>query len=233
VSRFGATFVLVHGAWHGAWCWERLVPELEARGHRSVATDLPIEDPDAGLTRYAELVADGLADVDDVILVGHSLAGSTIPLVARHRQVSHLVFLCSLVPRPGESVADRYTTDTVYVAGFVGNMVLREDGASFWPDPAAAIRCFYHDCTPADAAWAASRLRPQSAMPRLEPWPADALPDVERTSILCRDERVIDPSWSRRMSRELLGVEALELDGGHSPFLSRPHELADLLVRIA
>ena len=60
------------------------------------------------------------------------------------------------------------------------------------------VRCFYHDCTAADAAWAVSRLRPQSAAPRLEPWPADALPDVERTSILCRDERVIDPSWSRQ-----------------------------------
>ncbi len=168
-----------------------------------------------------------------MVLVGHSFAGATIPLVARHRPLRHLVFLCALVPRPGESVADRAATDSVYVPGFVGNTATREDGASFWPDPAAAIRCFYHDCTAADAAWAVSRLRPQSAAPRREPWPADALPDVERTSILCRDERVIDPSWSRRMSRELLGVEAVELDGGHSPFLSRPAELADVLARIA
>ena len=48
-----ATFGLVHGSWHGAWCWERLVPELEARGHRAVAVDLPAEDPAAGLTRHA------------------------------------------------------------------------------------------------------------------------------------------------------------------------------------
>jgi hypothetical protein len=228
------TFALVHGSWHGAWCWERLVPELEALGHRSVAIDLPVEDPDAGLTRHAELVAESLADMDDdVVLVGHSLAGSTIPLVARHREVSHLVFLCSLIPRPGESVTDRCAAESVYVPGFVGNTALRDDGASFWPDPAAAIRCFYDDCAAEDAAWAVSRLRPQSAAPRLEPWPEDALPNLERTSILCRDERVIDPSWSRRMSREQLGVAALELDGGHSPFLSRPRELADLLVRVA
>ena len=76
-------------------------------------------------------------------------------------------------------------------------------------------------------------LRPQSAAPRLDPWPVDALPDVERTSILCRDERVIAPAWSRTMSRDLLGVEPIELDGGHSPFLSRPAELADILVRLA
>ena len=78
-----------------------------------------------------------------------------------------------------------------------------------------------------------SMLRPQSAAPRLDPWPVDALPDVERTSILCRDERVIAPAWSRTMSRDLLGVEPIELDGGHSPFLSRPAELAEVLVRLA
>jgi pimeloyl-ACP methyl ester carboxylesterase len=228
------TFALVHGSWHGAWCWERLERELDARGRRSVTVDLPAEDPDAGLSRCAEVVAESLRGVDDdVILVGHSMAGSTIPLVARHRPLRHLVFLASLVPEPGGSVTDRYTKENVYVPGFVGNTLVRDDGASYWPDPEAAVRCFYNDCTAADAAWAVSRLRPQSAAPRLEPWPDDAIPDVERTSILCRDERVIAPAWSRTMSRELLGVEAVELDGGHSPFLSRPAELADVLVRLA
>ena len=155
-----AVFALVHGSWHGAWCWERLEPELDARGHGAVAIELPIEDPVAGLTRYAELVAEALRGVDDdVILVGHSFAGSTIPLVAHHRPLRHLVFLCALVPEPGGSVTDRYTTDEVYVPGFVGNTRVRDDGASYWPDPEAAVRCFYHDCTSADAAWAASRLR--------------------------------------------------------------------------
>jgi pimeloyl-ACP methyl ester carboxylesterase len=229
-----ATFGLVHGSWHGAWCWERLVPELDARGHRSVAVDLPIEDPAAGLTRYAEIVADALSEADDdVILVGHSFAGSTIPLVTRQRPVAQLVFLCSLVPRPGESVTDRYTTERVYVPGFVGNTATRDDRASYWPDPGAAIRCFYHDCIAADAEWAVARMRAQSPTPRLEPWPLDALPDVPRASILCRGDRVIDPAWSRTMSRELLGVEPIELEGGHSPFLSRPAELAALLARLA
>jgi pimeloyl-ACP methyl ester carboxylesterase len=228
-----ATFGLVHGSWHGSWCWTKLVRELEARGHRTIAADLPLEDPDAGLTRYAEVVADALTDADDdVVLVGHSSSGATIPLVARHRPLRRLVFLCSLVPRPGESVTERTSTDAVFVPGFVGNTATREDGASYWPDPRAATACFYHDCAPADAAWAVSRLRAQSAAPRLEPWPLDALPDVPRTSILCRDERCIAPAWSRSMSRDLLGVEPVELDGGHSPFLSRPAELADVLVSL-
>jgi pimeloyl-ACP methyl ester carboxylesterase len=116
-----ATFGLVHGSWHGDWCWVRLERELDARGRRSVAVDLPIEDPDAGLSRHAELVADSLLGVDgDVILVGHSMSGSIIPLVARHRPLRHLVFLCALVPEPGGSVTDRYTKENVYVPGFVG-----------------------------------------------------------------------------------------------------------------
>jgi hypothetical protein len=213
-----ATFALVHGSWHGAWCWERLEPELGARGHRAISVDLPIKDPDAGLSRHAELVAEALLGVDDdVTLVGHSLAGSMIPLVARHRPLRHLVFLAALVPEPGRSVTDRYTTEDVYVPGFVGNTLLRDDGASYWPDPEAAVRCFYHDCTARDAAWAVSRLRPQSAAPRLEPWPLDALPDVDRTSIVCRDERVIAPAWSRPMWRDRRGVGPLARDGGDTP----------------
>lgn len=226
------TFALVHGAWHGAWCWEKLVPELEARGHRTIAVDLPAKDPGAGLTAYAELTAEALGDTDDVVLVGHSLGAATIPLVAWQRPVRHLVFLCALVPEPGKSVTDRYTEEDVFVPGFAGNTATLDDGASYWPDPVAATRCLYHDCTEADAGLAVARMRAQAAAPRVEPWPGRGIPDVERTSILCRDERCLRPDWSRRVARAQLDVEAVELDGGHSPFLSRPAELADVLARI-
>jgi pimeloyl-ACP methyl ester carboxylesterase len=227
------TFVLVHGAWHGPWCWERLVPELEARGERALTVDLPTEDPDAGLAVYARLIAETGRTDDDVVLVGHSLGGAAIPLTARLRPVARLVFLCALLPAPGRSATDRYTSESVFDDRFRGHTVTREDGASYWPSPEAAIDCLFHDCKPADAAWAASLLRPQSAAPRLEPWPLDPLPDVPRTSIVCADDRSIRPEWSRTTARELLGTEPVELDGGHSPFLSRPGALADLLVGLA
>ena len=137
------------------------------------------------------------------------------------------------MPQPGKSVTDRYSEEDVFVPGFAGNTVAREDGASYGPDPDAATRCLFHDCTDDEAAWAVSRLRAQAAAPRTEPWPADGIPDVERTSVLCRDERCIRPEWSRRVSHAQLGVRPLELDGGHSPFLSRPAELTDLLVGLA
>jgi len=90
------TFGLVHGAWHGGWCWQYLIPELEARGHRAVAMDLPTDDPQAGAERYAAIVVRALDSFDeDVVLVGHSLAGLTIPVVASLRPVRHLVYLCA------------------------------------------------------------------------------------------------------------------------------------------
>lgn len=75
----GTTFGLVHGAWHGAWCWDRLTSELEARGHRAVAVELPASDPRAGLTSYAEVIAESLGDAGDVVLVGHSLGSDLDP----------------------------------------------------------------------------------------------------------------------------------------------------------
>ena len=146
-----------------------------------------------------------------------------IPLVARHRPLRHLVFLCTLVPEPGRSVTDRYTTDEVYVPGFVGNTRLRDDGASYWPDPEARH--------PVLLPRLHGRGRKRAPSPGCDPsrqrhdssrGPSTRSRTSSEPRSFCRDERVIAPAWSRTMSRELLGVEPIELDGGHSPFLSRP-----------
>jgi pimeloyl-ACP methyl ester carboxylesterase len=230
-----ATFALVHGAWHGAWCWERLVPELEARGHGAIAVDLPCDDPEMGCAAYAERAAAALAGAgDDLVLVGHSMGGLTIPLVAAARPARLLVFLCALLPRPGASLIDQLRSgEEIFVPGFGASLARDDLGRSHWPDEAALIATLYQDCDPADAARAYARLRPQGRPPNVEPCLLEALPAVPCASILARDDRSIAPAWSRRAARERLGVEALELEGGHSPFLSRPAELADLLTRLA
>ena len=106
-ERRVATFGLVHGAGHGAWCWQRLIPVLEALGHRAWAMDLPVEDPEAGCLRYAEVVDKAIPPADDLVLVGHSLGGLTIPLVAARRPVRKLVFLCALVPVFGRTLLEQ------------------------------------------------------------------------------------------------------------------------------
>jgi pimeloyl-ACP methyl ester carboxylesterase len=228
-------FGLVHGAWHGAWCFDALVAELEARGHTAIAVDLPAGDLDAGAVRYAELVDAALPRGDDVILVGHSLAGLTIPLVAARRPVTHLVFLCALIPEPGLSLLDQMRAGgAIFIPEFGADPGRHRDpdGCTWW-EPAAAVGAFYHDCADAQARAAAARLRRQSPLPSREPCPLAALPDVTCTSIVCQEDRAISPAWSRRAARARLGTEAVEMDGGHSPFLSRPGELAGLLAGFA
>lgn len=103
---------LVHGGWHGAWCWELLIPLLERGGHRVVTMDLPRDDGSADLDTYADVVCAALRGCDDdVVLVAHSLGGNTIPLVAARRPVSHLVYLCAVLPRIGSSLMDQVVDD--------------------------------------------------------------------------------------------------------------------------
>ena len=118
------TFALVHGAWHGAWCWERLAPLLRDHGHRVVAMDLPSDDRSATVDTYADVVCGELNGHADVVLVGHSLAGLTIPLVAARLPVRHLVYVCALIPDIGRSFFEQMRGDTAML-----NPIIRWDWA--------------------------------------------------------------------------------------------------------
>ena len=198
--------------------------------------DLPCEDPGAGAARYAEVVDHSIPDVPDLVVVGHSLAGLTIPLVAARRPVRGLVYLCAIVPEFGRSLTDQVAADPALydpVLRAHPGRLTAPDGTTMVRDAAAARDVFYHDCTPADVAWAFARLRPQAAAPRREPCPLTAWPAGEKAYILCTEDRAVSPIWSRRVARERLGVEPIELEGSHSPFISRPEVLAGVLDRVA
>jgi pimeloyl-ACP methyl ester carboxylesterase len=223
------TFVLVHGSWHGAWCWDRLVPELEALGHRAVAMDLPIDDPSAGLAEYADVVAPFIPD-ESAVLVGHSLGASVIPLVAAQRAVRRMVFLCPVIRRLGMSLAEQAPLDVdISTYNLSQGRTFFDDSSSAW-EPDAAIAAFFPDCDPTTARWAASRLRRQYWRYWEEPNPLTAWPDTPRSAIVGADDQIIGIGWARRRIPELLRVTPVELPGGHSPFLSRPAELAAALV---
>jgi pimeloyl-ACP methyl ester carboxylesterase len=198
--------------------------------------DLPCEDPAAGALRYAEIVDRAMPPADDLVLVGHSLAGLTVPLVAARRPVRRLVFLCALIPLFGRSLADQVAAEPDMYdpvsRGHPGRLT-DPDGTTWFRDQGAARDVFYHDCTSEDVRWAFARLRRQAAAPRQEPCPLSAWSPGERAYILCREDRAVSPAWSRRAARERLGVEPIELDGSHSPFISRPAPLAAVLDRLA
>lgn len=229
------TFALVHGGWHGSWCWSRLAPLLEAAGHRAVAVDLPCEDPRATFGDYADVVVQALEDVpDQAVLVGHSFAGFTVPLVAARLDVKHIVYLCSLLPAPGLTFAERRRSapDMLMPQALTGLELLDAEGTTRWVDVELARARLYGDCDPATARWAFDRLRAQAATGYHEPWPLEAFPDVRSTYVVCEDDRVVSPQWSRRAAAEEIGASVVDLPGGHSPFLSRPQELAAVLLRV-
>jgi hypothetical protein len=225
-----ATFALVHGGWHGAWCWDHVVARLAALGQDTVAVDLPASDPDAGAEEYASIVASAVADLPDVVLVGHSLAGLTLPMVAARRGVRRMVFLAPLLPTPGRSFDEvRRSESDILMPGLGAGQERLSDGSTRW-QPAAAIATMYPDAPAALAEWAAAKLRPQAWRITSEVCPMQTWPAGEVQVIACANDAVVNPDWVRRVARLRFGVEAHLLPGDHSPFLSRPDELADLLV---
>ena len=225
------TFGLVHGAWHGAWCWDRLVPELERRGHVAVAPDLPIDDALAGHAEYARAVVDALAGHDEVVLVGHSMGTLVIPLVAAARPVRGMVFLCGVPLVPGVTVgldlSNMVSDEVAHAARF------RDESGRDMYDNATARRVFFHDCDDALASWAVARLRPQGPRPLTEPSPLVEWPAAPSAVVLTDDDRVVNSSWAATAAKEWLGRDAVVMPGSHSPFLSHPAELADVLVEVS
>ena len=224
------TFGLVHGAYHGSWCWAPLTAELEGRGHRVFTVDLPTEDSGAGAAEYAAAAVEAFAGADaDFVVVGHSLAGLTIPLIAAARPVSRLVFVCAMLPRVGQTQDDVISGEPdMFLMGPDGGVYESADGAAHWY-PEAAARSFFADCKPDVAKWAAAQLRGQFWNITQEVSPLLDWPDVPYSYVLGVSDPIVNPAWSRRVVPSILGVEPIELAAGHSPFLSAPAALADAL----
>lgn len=149
------------------------------------------------------------------------MGGLVIPLVAARRPVRRLVFLAAFLPSPGQSANDQRALEAIDSRVAPTTAEWTDLGDDVWMvGPNTATEIFFHDAPAPIAAWATARLRPQAYRVVREVTPLEAWPDVERQSIACRDDRAINPDWVRTAARERLGIEAIEIDGGHSPFLT-------------
>jgi len=221
-----ATFVLLHGAWHDASCWDALRERLEARGHTTAAPDLPLHDPAAGYEQRVRPALDAVDEArDEVVVVGHSQSSALGALVAAKRPVSLVVHLC---PRMGTFEAPP-GAPTAIREGFPFPPS-RPDGASVW-DPGAAIEAMYPRLPPETARALAERLRPMAMPP--DDYPLSEHPDVPTALIYASEDEFFEPAFERFIARELLGVEAIELTSGHFPMAEDPDALAELLSRAA
>jgi pimeloyl-ACP methyl ester carboxylesterase len=207
--------------------WHRVEPELRARGHDTVAVELPADDDAAGLDEYTDAVVDAIGDrdADQLVLVAQSMGGFTAPLVCERVPVDLLVLLNAMVPAAGESPGD-WWANTGQAQAMLEQA--ERDGRTtgdLW-DP---MTLFFHDVPPDVTAEAVKHERDQSGTPFARPWPLQAWPDVPTRFLLCRHDRLFPPDLQRRVVRERLGITADEMDGGHLVALSRPKELADRL----
>lgn len=210
------TFALIHGAGDVGWYWHLVEAELGGRGHDVVAPDLPCDDDAAGLSEYADTVIEAIGERTDLVVVAQSLGGFTAPIVAERVPVKLLVLVAPMIPVSGEAPAD-YWTDTRYA----------EEAREHYDD---VVALFYQDVPPELVSEALKRGRRQSETRLGEPSPLKGWPDVPTRVLLCRDDRLLPAAFLCRISRERLGITPDELDGGHTPALSRPKELADYLL---
>jgi pimeloyl-ACP methyl ester carboxylesterase len=225
-------FGLIHGSWQAGWVWGPLTEELERLGHRAIAADMPCEDPDAGAADYAAVMVDALRDVkEDVVLLGHSLGGLSIPVVAAMRPVKTLVFMASGIPQIGTSYAAQLKEANLRQKAAFDQVTLDEHGCTILPRE-VAIDVLYNECEPSVARWAADQLRYQAQKPITEVTPLTEWPSAESVYIACRGDRILHADWQCRLSRERLGKEPIELSGDHTPMLSAPKVLASVLDEI-
>ncbi|MEV6239449.1 alpha/beta fold hydrolase [Lentzea sp. NPDC051838] len=207
--------LLVHGAWHGSWCWELLVPELEARGWTPSVIDLPSTSgsPSAGVAEDAEAVREALAGLDGPVMVlAHSYAG--IPVGEAAGSADRLVYLAAHMLEPGECVAD------------VLGGTWFEPGTKLLDVPEGSRDLLFADVPDELAAWAVSRLKPQSARVFDDVVTAAAWKTVPTLSIVCSEDVIFPPVFADR----LRAGNVVTLPGSHSPFLARPAELAELIT---
>ena len=235
-----STFVLVHGAYHGAWCWYRVKPELESRGHEVATFDLPAHGIDetpygeATLSGYVDRVCGAVDEADEPpVLVGHSMAGMLITAAAERMpsEIETLVYLTAYLPGDGESMLDQRSEASLVTQHFE----VDEERGVGWVPEAWLDEAFYADCSAEDRTLACSLVRPEPIAPISTPVTAseERFGSVRRVYVGCTEDRAITPA-QQESAVEAHGVDLeLRLEASHSPFLSIPGATADTLETAA
>jgi pimeloyl-ACP methyl ester carboxylesterase len=239
-----ARFVLVHGAFGGAWCWEPVVGPLEAAGHTVEALDLPGGGDDAtpveGITLEScagRVCAQLLAGSEPAVLVGHSMGGVVVTQAAANcpERVAELVFVAAFMPADGQSLLELTQLPEGRDDQIQANIVVDgEPPVATLPDD-SAVNAVYNCCPPEQARAAVARHRPQAVSPFATPVSVDerALAAIPRSYVFTARDQSIPPALQRRMIAEHPCRRVIELDTDHMPQLSATDGLVDALLAIA
>jgi pimeloyl-ACP methyl ester carboxylesterase len=223
------TVVLVHGAWHGPWCWSEVTPRLAAAGVPHEEVELPFtgHDDDIAATRAVLDRIDGTK-----VLVGHSYGGLVISGAETGRSdVAHVVYLCAFLVPPGKTIIDALAGVPDLPHAKVLDAIVPHDEGTSTIDPDHAVAAFYALSPPNAAREATGRLRPMNAESILSTCRGAPWTRVPSTYVLCAQDQAIPVEGQRHMARSATHVVVLDTD--HSPFLSMPDETARLLIDLA
>jgi pimeloyl-ACP methyl ester carboxylesterase len=239
-----ARFVLVHGAFAGAWIWGPLMDRLKATGHSVEAFDLPgLGDDhtparevtlDACVNRLCEALA---TSSEPAIVAGNSMGGiiATQGAARRPERVRALVYVAAFVPKDGQSLLDLTKLPEGGSDQVQANIIVEGEPPVATMPAAASRQALYGSCTEDVAAWAIARQRPQPVAPFATPVsiPPGALDGIERYYVSCARDRAIPPPLQWRMIAENACADVIELDTDHTPQLSMTDDLAKALHRFA
>jgi pimeloyl-ACP methyl ester carboxylesterase len=222
-----SAFLLIPGAGGAGWYWHLVVQRLRDAGHVAMAIDFPADDPEAGLSAYADLAVAAADGHEELVVGAQSMGAFTAVPVCGRVAVRRLVLLNAMVPAPGETAGDWWEN--------TGSQQARRAAARAggYAQDVDLQTYFLHD-VPADvAAQGAEHQRDEADIAFEEPCPFTSWPAVPTTVLAGRDDRFFPLEFQRRVARERLAVEAQPLPGGHLNALSRPDAVARALLAAA
>ncbi|QMW03895.1 alpha/beta fold hydrolase [Spirosoma foliorum] len=244
------TYLLIHGGWHGAWCWKKVVPLLEAKGNRVLAIDLPGHGDDktpmatVTLDDYVQKIVSVVnTQTGPVILVGHSMAGIAIAQAAEvlgKEKVAKLVFLDAFMPKNGESVfalagkageQNKAAGKPESGSSLTESLILSDDKKTSVIKPDRVGQLFYHDCSADDVSFAKAHLCPQSMACLGTPVNVTnaRYGAVSKVYILCTQAKDLDKS---SLAQNVPVQKLYTLASSHSPFFSMPEKLVAILAEL-
>lgn len=235
------TFILIHGSWHSAWNWHKVVPLLEQAGHKAIAIDLPGMGRDK--TPIAEVklksTVQKLCELMDsiegkVILVGHSKNGIIISQAAEYRpdKIEKLVYLAAYLIPNGKTQREYSMQDT---EGWLKPYVIQHpETASHVLQPEIYKEGLYHDCDEDIVELAKILLSDEPVESGITPLELTEgnFGRVPRVYIECTEDRAVTPFIQRKMYTEIPCEKVYSLPTSHSPFFSRPKELVEILLQV-
>ncbi|MBV1914704.1 MAG: alpha/beta hydrolase [Pseudomonadales bacterium] len=233
-----ANIVLVHGAWHGAWCWSKLLPLLVAQGHQVAVPDLPGHGEEktpitrVSMKKYVRRIVEEVERFDGkVVLIGHSMGGLVISQVAEQipERIDQLIFVTALLLQNGDSLLARMQHEEGQALA-----VATEDGAGLIVPDEVFDQVFYSDCSDEDRAWAKPQLVTQAALPFTTPVAIsdNAFGSVPRAYIYCDLDSVIPIEEQTEMVAATPCEQVAHIAAGHMAMISEPEALASAIQGI-